>query len=171
MLTTKPELVANIIRDAGCQIIGRTRLQKIAYLLDAVGYGDGFHFSYKHFGPYSERVAASTMTGVLLGHITEEEKEAAWGGIYSIYSVDDQPDDSVPPGRCELARQASKSDTVALELAATAVFLFREGYKNPWSETTRRKPMKIRNGRLNQARELLAELRMIDVPKPLPDFD
>ena len=170
MSQIKPELVAAIIRDAGCQIIGRTRLQKIAYLLDVVGYGDGFHFSYKHFGPYSEGVAASAMMGALLGHIAEEEKEAAWGGIYSIYSVDDQPDKSVPRGRCELAHQANKSDPVVLELAATAVFLFREGYKKPWSETMRRKPMKIKNGRLDKAKELLAELRTIKVPNPLPDF-
>ena len=170
MLTTKPELVANIIRDAGCQIIGHTRLHKIAYLLDAVGYGDGFHFSYKHFVPYSKGVADSAMMGVLLGYIAEEEQQAAWGGIYSIFSVDAQSDDSVPISRRKLACQTNKSDTVALELAATAVFL-SEDYNDPWFETARRKPLKIKSGRLEKARSLLAELRMIEVPKPLPDFD
>ena len=165
-----PELVAAIIRDAGSQIIGGTRLQKIAYLLDVVGYGDGFHFSCKHFGPYSEGVADSAMMGVLLGHIAEEERQAEWGGIYSIYSVDAQSNDSVPTGRRELACQANKSDTVALELAATAIFL-SEDYNDPWFETARRKPMKIKFGRLEKAKSLFAELRMIEVPKPLPDFD
>ena len=170
MSQSKPELVAAIIRDAGSQIIGRTRLQKIAYLLDVVGYDDGFHFSYKHFGPYSEGIADSAMMGALLGLIAEEKRPAKWGGIYSIYSVDAQPDDNVPTGRRELACKANKSDTVALELAATAVFL-SEDYNDPWFETARRKPLKIKSGRLEKAKSLLAELRMIEVPKPLPDFD
>ena len=171
MSLTKPELVAAIIRDAGNQIIGGTRLQKIAYLLDVVGYGDGFHFLYKHIGPYSEGVADSAMTGALLDHIAEEERQAEWGGVYSIYSVSGQSDDSVPIGRRKLACQANKSGPVTLELAATAVFLSVEGYSDPWSETARRKPLKIKSGRLERAKKLLAQLRKIEVPKPLPDFD
>ena len=170
MSRINPELVAAIIRDAGNQIIGGTRLQKIAYLLDVAGYGDGFDFSYKHFGPYSEGVADSAIMGALLGHIAEEERQAARGGIYSIYSVDAQSDDSVPTGRRELACRANKSDTVALELTATAVF-FSEDYNDAWFETARRKPLKTKFGRLEKARSLLGELRMIEVPKPLPDFD
>ena len=170
MLRINPELVAAIMRDAGSQIIGGTRLKKIAYLLDVLSYGDGFHFSYKHFCPYSEGAADSAMMGALLGHIAEEERQAAWGGNYSMYSVDAQSDDSVPTGRSELACQANKSDTVVLELAATAVFL-SEDYNDPWFETERRKPMKIKSSRLEEAKSLLAVLRMIEVPKPLRDFD
>lgn len=169
MLLIQPELVVAIVRDAGGRVIGRTRLQKIAYLLDAVGFCDGFHFIYKHYGPFSEGVAASAMMGVLLGHITEDREQAAWGGIYSIYSVDAQPDYRVPVGRCELARRAKDSDAVALELAATAVFLSRANYDDPWFETAIRKPEKYKSGRLTQAMELLAELKQIDVPIPLPD--
>ena len=169
MLLIEPDLIVAIVRDAGGEVTGRTRLQKIAYLLEVVGFGNGFQFSYKHYGPYSEGVAASAMTGVLLGYITEVEQQAAWGGIYSIYSVDAQQDERVPPGRCELARRAKASDAVVLELAATAVFLSREGYDNPWYETERRKPEKSESGRLTQAKELLAELKRISVPTPLPD--
>ena len=169
MLLIKPELIVAIVRDAGGEITGRTRLQKIAYLLEVVGFGDGFHFSYKHYGPFSEGVAASAMKGVLLRCIAEVERQADWGGVYSIYSVDAEQDDRVPPGRRELARRAKESDAVVLELAATAVFLSREGYDDPWSETERRKPEKSQSGRLTQAKELLAELKRISVPIPLPD--
>ena len=169
MLLIKPELIVAIVRDAGGEITGRTRLQKIAYLLEVVGFGDGFHFSYKHYGPFSEGVAASTMKGVLLRRIAEVERQADWGGVYSIYSVDAQQDDRVPPGRRELVRRAKESDAVVLELAATAVFLSREGYDDPWSETERRKPEKSQSGRLTQAKELLVELKRISVPIPLPD--
>ncbi len=169
MLLIKPELIVAIVRDAGGEITGRTRLQKIAYLLEVVGFGDGFHFSYKHYGPFSEGVAASATKGVLLRYITEVEQQADWGGVYSIYSVDAEQDDRVPLGRRELARRAKESDAVALELAATALFLSREGYGDPWSETERRKPEKSQSGRLTQAKELLAELKRISVPIPLPD--
>ena len=67
----------------------------------------------------------------------------------SIYSVSGQSDDSVPIGRRKLACQANKSGPVTLELAATAVFL-SEGYSDPWSETARRKPLKIKSGRLEK---------------------
>ena len=164
-----PELVAAIVRDAGGQVIGRTRLQKIAYLLDVVGFGDGFHFIYKHYGPFSEGVAASATMGALFGHIVENKQQAEWGGIYSIYSVTSQPDDSTPPGRLQLARRANEANSVTLELAATAVFLSGEEYDDPWSETERRKPEKSESGRLTQAKELLAELKRISVPIPLPD--
>lgn len=170
MSLMKPELVEAIVRDAGGQIVGRTRLQKIAYLLDVAGFNDGFRFAYKHYGPYSEGVATSAMVGSLLGNLTEVERQATWGGTYSIYSVDGQPDDDVSPGRRQLASEAAKADSVALELAATAVFLAREGYEDPWAETARRKPEKVTGGRLEQAKALLAELRKIDVPTPFPDI-
>lgn len=166
----KPELVAAIVRDAGGEVVGRTRLQKTAYLLDVAGYDDGFRFAYKHYGPFSEGVASSAMMGSLLGDLNEVEKQATWGGTYSIYSVDDQPGDDVPPGRREFASQAAIANSVALELAATAVFLSREGYDDPWAETERRKPEKVTGGRLDLAKELLATLKQIDVPKPLPDI-
>ena len=48
------QAAAEIVRDAGGQIVGRTKLQKVAYLLEVVGLGDGFHFKYLHFGPFSD---------------------------------------------------------------------------------------------------------------------
>ena len=39
--------VAEIIRAAGGEIVGRTRLQKVAYLLELAGLGHGFRFEYR----------------------------------------------------------------------------------------------------------------------------
>ena len=44
------------------------------------------------------------MMGSLLGNLREQEQQTDWGGTYSIYSVDDRPNDSVPPKRLEFAR-------------------------------------------------------------------
>ena len=40
---------AAIVRDAGGQIVGRTKLQKIGFFLEVAGVGSGFPFRYKHF--------------------------------------------------------------------------------------------------------------------------
>ena len=170
MEMTAAERIAAIIRDAGGRVVGRTRLQKIAYLLDVAGYDDGFEFRYRHFGPYSDEVAASVRTGALLGVLTEEVKPASWGGTYSVYEVNMPPDEPRPNGRCQLACRAAAADAIELELAATAVFLHREGHDAPWQETRRRKPQKSADRRLEKARSLLADLSLIDVEKPLPDF-
>ncbi|MBC6441664.1 MAG: hypothetical protein GDA53_00785 [Rhodobacteraceae bacterium] len=162
--------VAAIVRDAGGTIVGRTRLQKIAYLLDVAEFGDGFYFVYKHYGPYSEVVAESARVGVILGELTEKKRKAEWGGFYSVYSTDGEPAADVPAGRRELARKAADAGAVVLELAATAVFLFRDGYADPWAEIKRRKPVKVKDGRLEQAQELLRELKKVKVPSPLPDI-
>lgn len=169
MSIMKPEQVAAIVRDAGGKVVGRTRLQKIAYLLDVVGYGDEFHFAYKHYGPYSEDIAASATMGALLGSLSEEEHEAKWGGTYSIYTADISSSIAeVSSGRCSLAKQAAVADAVELELAATAVYLARDGHDDPWAETERRKPEKVTGNRLNNAKVLLSKLKQIKVPNPLP---
>jgi hypothetical protein len=61
-----------------------------------------------------------------------------------------------------------------LELAATAAFLFvverigdgKPG--NPWQETSRRKPQKAADGRLERAARAYEVLRKLPSPKPLP---
>jgi uncharacterized protein len=43
---------ADIIADAGGKVIGRTRLQKLAYLLELADLGEGFQFQYRHYGAF-----------------------------------------------------------------------------------------------------------------------
>ena len=72
---------ADIIRDAGGQIVGRTRLQKIAYLLEATGLGSGFEFEYRHYGPYSEQLADAVSVSRRLSIIAEENSPDKLGRI------------------------------------------------------------------------------------------
>ena len=48
------EKAADIVRAAGGRVVGRTRLQKIGYLLELAGLGEGFPYAYRYYGPYSE---------------------------------------------------------------------------------------------------------------------
>ena len=174
MAKADPRLAAaRIIRDAGGELVGRTRLQKIAFLLNLAGFSDEFSFEYRHYGPYSEDLAQAVEIATALGPIEEEERLADWGGRYSVYRLKNEIDGD-DPRRASFVQKAKLVDAVELELAATAAYLFvcegigAHGNGNPWQETRRRKPSKSSNGRLEKAVVAYDMLRQLDVAKPLP---
>ena len=81
--------VALTIAEAGGRIVGRTRLQKMFYLLEVAGYLDAFSYSYKHYGPFSEELAQATTMARLSGLVEEAEYPATWGGTYSVFTTHD----------------------------------------------------------------------------------
>lgn len=165
--------IAQLIDCASGEIVGRTRLQKIVYLLTAAGLDSSFDFAYKHYGPYSEELAQSAREAVLLGYIAEDEKVAGWGGTYSVYKKTNQLIDAHQPideTMIKFVDFVAGSNAIELELAATAVFLFKEGIRDPWEETARRKPEKADSDRLQKAKELYAKIKEFKLPKPLPNI-
>jgi uncharacterized protein YwgA len=114
---------AEIVRDAGGYIVGRTKLQKIAFVLEATGLGAGFPFRFKHYGPYFEQLADAAQTAHIFGLVQEDETLANWGGLYSTYRSELPPDPTTPDARRRIAQEMVQSDAVELELAATALFL------------------------------------------------
>ncbi len=165
------EKVAEIVRDAGGQIVGRTRLQKIAYLLELTGQGEGFDFEYRHYGPYSESLSDAARVASAFGLIEEEDCVAQWGGHYSIYSAKGCGELSSESTRTKFAKAAASIGAVELELAATAAYLAAvEHCPDPWGETGKRKPDKIGNGRLEKAKEAYRRLSSLETPQPLPNI-
>ncbi|HAE49989.1 MAG: hypothetical protein CMO30_13540 [Tistrella sp.] len=170
--------VAGIVRDAGGRIVGRTRLQKTAYLLTLAGLEDGLSFSYKHYGPYSEAVAEGARVAGLFNLVTESEGKASWGGFYSTYELAPAGEEALPStdpateaSRRALAVIAADANAVVLELAATAAYLAaEENHATPWAETARRKPEKAGEGRIDEARRLYDRLRKVSTPRPLPEI-
>ncbi|WP_370154518.1 hypothetical protein [Ferrovibrio sp.] len=158
----------DIIRDAGGEIVGRTRLQKIAYLLELAGMGGGFPFEYRHYGPYSEDLALAVRNACILGLIDEEERPASWGGVYSIYRLKPSGEASGANDRAGLVQKVVHADPIELELAATAAFLSTQGYDNPWVETAKRKPDKAQGNRLEKAKDLYKALNQVSTPTALP---
>lgn len=159
---------AAIVSDAGGYIVGRTKLQKIGFFLEAAGVGSGFPFRYKHYGPYSDQLAAAAQHAAALGLIDENEAVANWGGQYSIFYTKMPPNSSAHPARARLAQEMVGADAVELELAATAAFLANEGFPDPWAETARRKPEKAEGERLELAKQLYRRLQQIPAPHTLP---
>lgn len=160
---------ADIVSSAGGKIVGRTRLQKIAYLLEITGLGDGFDFEYRHYGPYSEALATAARNAAILDLIDEEENLASWGGYYSIFTSKSTVAASHDK-RSQLAHLAAEADAIELELAATAAFLFQKGFEDAWDETRRRKPEKASEDRLIHSKELYAKLAAIETPRRLPQI-
>ena len=165
---TKARKAADVVRDAGGRVVGRTRFQKTAYFLELAGVGDGFAFEYRHYGPFSDELADAIRTAEWLNLVTEEEQPTSWGGFYSILSVNEDSQSENPSPRSTLASLAVNADPIELELAATAVFLYVNGEIESWQETARWKPEKSKNGRLAKALTLYEALRAVDTPSPLP---
>jgi hypothetical protein len=161
---------AKIIGDAGGAVVGRTKLQKIAYFLEALGLGDGFDFEYKHYGPYSERLSTALRYGDMLGKIHEEVRTANWGGHYSVFTTQIAASGSVNDARRQAVNLGNSADPVELELAATAVLLASEGYSDPWVETEQRKPEKAAGGRIGRAKELLQKFKGLDEKGLIPNL-
>jgi hypothetical protein len=100
--------------------------------------------------------------------LSETEQQASWGETYSTYFVAEPPSSSVPVTRRRLATEAAAADAIELELAATAVFLAKEGYTDAGKKTARRKPEKAEHDRLDRAQELYRKLSAIETPIRLP---
>lgn len=162
---------ADIVREAGGQLIGRTRLQKVTYLTQLAGFSNDFSFEYRHYGPYSEDLANAMEIASGVGLVTDEERRADWGGRYSIYSIPatEPHDRSESNDRARFITAAAHMPAVELELAATAAFLFaQERVPDPWEETARRKPEKAAGDRLDRAKAAYRQLLALPMPGRLP---
>ena len=168
------ERAASIIHDAGGRLVGRTRLQKVAYLAQLAGWSSDFPFEYRHYGPFSEELADAMQVATGLKLVKEDECRADWGGWYSVFSTESD-DQSRDQDRARFISAAAQVGAIELELAATAAYLYDvEGYgkgddtRDPWKETERRKPEKADGGRINRAKAAYRKLQAIETPKPLP---
>jgi uncharacterized protein YwgA len=159
---TTPEAVKAILDCNGGRIVGRTRLQKSAYLLEASQVGYGFDFSYHYYGPYSEELAVAAGDAKALGLINTAWNVTQAGLPYSVYEASGArqlPDDGNNQRRQEILRVLDRYDAISLELAATAYYLSKNGYaKKAWDETGKRKSLKATPERVARAQNLLIEL-------------
>jgi uncharacterized protein YwgA len=159
---------SSIVQDAGGEIVGKTRIQKATYFLECMGLGSGFNFYYKHYGPYSDDLSRALHYARELGLTVEEDKRTAWGGVYTVFHTVDGGAPDANDARKEVLSIARDANPVALELAATALFLKCEGEENPWPEVENLKPSKANEVTINLAKELYEKFRAIQAPKELP---
>lgn len=151
----------------GERLIGRVRLQKIAYLLNALGLETGLSFSYYHYGPFSRDLDQGTDDAKSFGWIDEErENRLSDGASYSVFILKpkaaDAPDldlgEMGEAGARALVEKFAGVSATILELAATAHWLSEVEKVDNWrEEIALRKGVKTQSGRLEQAEALLRE--------------
>jgi uncharacterized protein YwgA len=164
-VTHEPErTVAEIVAAAGGRLVSRIRLQKIAYLLDQLGFESGFGYSYHHYGPYSRDLDLAILDAEGLGLVKEEfARRASDGARYSIFeAASSTPQEFAylsDEGLRDLVKRLAAANVTVLELAATAHWLAEGEKVDDWkAEIVRRKGSKTASGRLDEAVKLLGDL-------------
>ena len=159
------DYVSALVRLSDGSIVGKTRLQKIAYLLEAKELGFGLSFDYHNFGPFSAELAFAADDAESLGYISTEEHFGYHSVPYTVFhSTNQAPEfeggDDLQARRIAL-KEINRYSALVLELAATAVYLKRNGYRNSvWKEVKRRKQLKATRDRIAAAKELLRSLEL-----------
>ena len=161
------EIVVNMIALHGGELVGRTRLQKQAYLLHRCGGKFQVDFVYHHYGPYSFDLADGLTDARAEGQIEIEEKPGRYGIRYAIFRLRENVQQrhglgklTASDARRLLEVMNDEVSDIVLEIAATIAFLRDEGGYGDQAvaETTVRKPLKATAQRVRQALALLRKL-------------
>lgn len=172
------QIVIDLIALNGGTLVGRTRLQKQAYLLDRGGANFGLKFTYHHYGPYSFELVEGVTDARANGLIRIDEKPGRYGVPYATFKSENRAElpnrfgkISINDAQTMLSKMNSVSDFV-LELAATIVFLrdewdyYGKGTIGPVEETRIRKPLKATDDRIERACTLLNSLGLMKKEGP-----
>lgn len=156
----------DLVVEAGGEITGKVRFQKIVYLLDQLGFESGFEFEYHHYGPYSEALTDALSDEVTFGGFSLDERRRKSDGVpYVVYKLSDsnrEVKSALKNDKLSSAIAAMQASTATvLELAATAHWLAVYEKKEDWEQELRkRKGVKLDSGREKQALELLKSLKL-----------
>jgi uncharacterized protein YwgA len=159
------EWLAALVNLNNGTIIGKTRLQKIVFLLEEKGLGFGFSYDYHNYGPYSAELSFAIDDAEALRLIKTERRPGYHEVPYTIFEATNlAPNFEEDEKRTLIGKALSIVDgysALVLELAATAIYLKNNGYaENYWSEVKKRKPLKADKDRIQKAKKLLSDLHL-----------
>jgi uncharacterized protein len=161
------EMVVGLVALNDGELVGKVRLQKTFYLLDACGLQSGFDYDFHFYGPFSADLARAADDAPALNRLNFEDKF----GYHEVpYRVFHASHDAPPPERLgelsaaeirENLKLMARYSAAELEVAASIIFLRNNGYQDdPVAETRRRKPATATADRVARAERLIAELRL-----------
>ena len=109
------DIVVNLIALHGGKLVGRTRLQKEAYLLHRCGgnFDLPFPFIYHHYGPYSHALADGLLDAHGDGRIDIENPLGSYGIRYAIFRL--KGDHDAPDGLGDLSASQAHSLVRAMQ--------------------------------------------------------
>jgi uncharacterized protein YwgA len=124
------DFVTQLIALNGGKLVGKTRLQKTAFLIQALLRKDVFDFDYHHYGPFSEDLAETIDIATARGRITQESRIGFYEMPYVVFATKEKPGRklfNVDAARIkEWLRLIERTDAISLELAATRLYLQSE---------------------------------------------
>jgi uncharacterized protein len=155
------DVAVSIVALNGGELVGRTRLQKTAFLLECCGMESGLEFAYRHYGPFSVELARAWDDAEFDGRLEMVERPGFREMPYTVFTTNEAAPDclgelSASDVQKRLASMRHYSDVV-LEVAATIVYL-RDLTDDPIEEVKIRKPHKATDQRIAQANQLIKEL-------------
>src|SRR5258708_6053076 len=93
------KLIVDIVALSDGRLVGRTRMQKTLYLLDAKGLRSGATYYYCNFGPFSDEVADGISDGKFVGSLIERiNYRQSDGTPFSIFETGKSADQVVGLG-------------------------------------------------------------------------
>ena len=158
------DYVGALIRLNDGKVVGKTRLQKIVYLLEMAGVGHkDIDFDYHNYGPFSSELAFAADDAESLGYIKTKEHQGHHAVPYTVFrSTEHAPafdESELTEERADALTLMNECSALVLEIAATAVYLKNNGYdKTYWDEVKRRKPLKTTEKRKLAAERLIENL-------------
>lgn len=160
------DISVGLVASWGGELVGRTRLQKGAYLLHRCGANFDIPFVYYHYGPYSFDLAEGCLDAEFDGRLKIEERRGRHGIRYAIFRTAEEVDGIGALSRREargFVRKMKPCTDVVLELAATIIFLRDDGRypDNAVAATKARKPLKATDERLGEALSLIRDLGLV----------
>jgi len=172
----KPEdFIVKMVSLSGGELVGRVRLQKIAYLLSQTESPDipKMNWKYHHFGPYSVDLDNAIDLAKHEKHIVEERRpRKSDGSLYSVFKLNDSAGDGEETDTKQLEKliwQLKNETSVVLELAATAHWLSEVEKVSDWKrEIKLRKTWKADEERLQKALAVLSRLGLPPGEKSTP---
>lgn len=146
----------------GGRVVGRKRMQKLAYLLQHSGAPLEATFNIHNYGPFSREIADAIEEASFAGAIKEECLPVGVYGTYQyVYELGvpkSESDAEFSPNTKMLLLTLSGFATVALEVASTIAFFEEQGLSrnDAVAKTRQLKPGKSVSGILNNADKILA---------------
>jgi len=159
------KILEHVIHLNDGKLVGKTRLQKTVYLLQAAGIDLGFDFEYHYYGPYSEEISENMEFSEYSGHLTVDEEFGYNSVPYTVFSLKEPPGIDEDKERDNSIRHVLEflkdCPTVVLELTATLHFLEHDGYADQAEKELRlRKSTKASPERIEKAKKLLSDIRI-----------
>jgi uncharacterized protein YwgA len=160
------DVVVGVVALNGGELVGRTRLQKTAFLLERCGMASGVPFHYYHYGPFSVELARGWDEAATEGRLDMRDQPGEYETPYTVFAST-QSETPAKLGNLD-AEQVRRFLTImreytdiVVELAATIVYLRERGHGDKALEEVKaRKPLKATPERVERAVLLLRELEL-----------